>query len=289
MGGCQKSLKVIFLSFLLPIPDIDFCSLHEVMMELGNDIINDIYEANYVECRTDDMLDSESEPIRIRRATSDCDSDVREAWIKTKYIGRAFVIPNAECVAVGKKSNKLQDIVFREDGWFVRRTRRKRIELRLEKTEKSSTSDETSDNELLVESNRAIEGMVGCSNDNSSDDEDDLPNKPNLEKLENFNSDLLLYRSVHNLPVMCYAVASGASKNWKNAMDSHRSPIHQAVLSVGFLHFKIKMLLLSKLTFNSMSTSEAFTAYQESILIDWFRFLSVMFYQFIITEFDHCM
>ncbi|XP_031625900.1 arf-GAP with coiled-coil, ANK repeat and PH domain-containing protein 2 [Contarinia nasturtii] len=201
----------------------------KVMKELGNDVINDIYEANYTEHQ--DVSDSESQTMQIRRATSDCDNSKREAWIKAKYIDKAFVISNVNCVSDQKKSNVLQYIVFRDDGWFVRHIRRKRIKLRVEKAEKySTTTDDTSGSEISIDSNRAIDEF---SDDNSSDDDDDWLHKPIEETLENFNSDTLLYRStiVHNLPVMCYALASGASKSWSNLNDSKRAPLHQAILS----------------------------------------------------------
>lgn len=50
-----------------------------MMMELGNQIVNRVYEA-----RVDDS---------VRRATDMCDSPVRKAWIRAKYVDRRFVRP----------------------------------------------------------------------------------------------------------------------------------------------------------------------------------------------------
>lgn len=51
----------------------------KVMMELGNRIVNRVYEA-----RVDDS---------VQRATDNCDDCVRETWIKAKYVEKRFVLP----------------------------------------------------------------------------------------------------------------------------------------------------------------------------------------------------
>ncbi|XP_077998264.1 arf-GAP with coiled-coil, ANK repeat and PH domain-containing protein 2-like isoform X2 [Glandiceps talaboti] len=50
----------------------------KVMAELGNDKINKIYEANVTD-------------TTVKRASEDCDSDVREAWIRSKYVNKKYV------------------------------------------------------------------------------------------------------------------------------------------------------------------------------------------------------
>lgn len=54
------------------------------------------------------------------------------------------------------------------------------------------------------------------------------------EDISKLHPNLLLYKAavVHNLPVMCEAIALGADKQWMNSDDLDRSAIHQAVLSV---------------------------------------------------------
>lgn len=51
----------------------------KVMMELGNQIVNRVYEAR---------VDSS-----VQRATDNCDGCVRETWIKAKYVEKRFVLP----------------------------------------------------------------------------------------------------------------------------------------------------------------------------------------------------
>lgn len=207
----------------------------KVMMELGNDVINNIYEANYV----DDTIEAESQVAQIKRATSECDTNVREMWIKAKYIQKAFVWPIDQLTSTESEraqstiinSNVLKDIVFNESGWFVRHIRKKRITLRAEISDKGpKVDDSASSSELSIDSNQPNDEL--SLSDSTDDDED--AEYGTEEALENFSSNMLLYKAtnVHNLPIMCYALAAGASKDWSNVKDVHRSAIHRAVLSV---------------------------------------------------------
>lgn len=51
----------------------------KVMMELGNEVVNRIYEARI------------PEDCELRKPTEQCEIGVREAWIKAKYVERRFV------------------------------------------------------------------------------------------------------------------------------------------------------------------------------------------------------
>ena len=50
----------------------------KVMAEIGNDVSKRIYEANVYE-------------IIAPRATPDCSKEIRENWIKAKYVTKAFI------------------------------------------------------------------------------------------------------------------------------------------------------------------------------------------------------
>lgn len=54
------------------------------------------------------------------------------------------------------------------------------------------------------------------------------------EEMDKLNPNFLLYKAAlaHNIPVMCQALALNADKNWENALDFDRTPLHQAILSV---------------------------------------------------------
>lgn len=203
----------------------------KVMMELGNDAINSIYEANY-----DDKAQSS---LQIQRATHDCDTSVREMWIKQKYIDKTFVIPIAQ-LKDGEYADTnivLGDIVFSKNGWSVRQLRKKRIKLRVGYVAKYSTADDSaSSSELPSDTNRGSDELNFESDSTDDDGDESMDDEIIEEKLEDFNSDMLLYKatSEHNLPVMSYALASGASKTWSNPNDLYRSPLHRAVISVRF-------------------------------------------------------
>lgn len=93
------------------------------MMELGNQIVNRVYEA-----RVDDS---------VRRASEMCDGPVREAWIRAKYVDRRFVLPIMKEVVVAKVENNEVAAANGDDEvvvaktpkvarrWSVRRLRRR--------------------------------------------------------------------------------------------------------------------------------------------------------------------
>lgn len=214
----------------------------KVMMELGNTVINTIYEANYVDEGTSteagDSDASPSSPVpKITRATFDCDNSVRETWIKAKYIDKSFVIPLNELhlrSAILEETNCLSDIVFSEHGkWHIQRRSGNSITLREDK--QSTNEDSASSSELSIDSN-IVGDDSSIASSGSADDGDvngGLANSA-VESVENLNSDVLLYMAatIRHVPVMCYAIACGASQNWTNEKDSYRTSLHRAVLSV---------------------------------------------------------
>lgn len=210
------------------------------MMGLGNDAINSIYEANYDEKSQSSM--------QIQRATSDCDTSVREMWIKHKYIDKTFVIPidQLKDEKYANMNNLFSDIVFSKDGWSVRQLRKKRVKLRVGKVDKHSTVDDSaSSSELPIDTSRNSDELNFESDSTDEDGDESMDHGAIEEKLDDFNSNMLLYKATteHNLPVMGYAFASGASKTWSNPNDLHRSPVHRAVLSVRFSNIYISFLM----------------------------------------------
>ncbi|KAL6263637.1 hypothetical protein P5V15_006422 [Pogonomyrmex californicus] len=81
----------------------------KVMAELGNSVVNSIYEA----------LPISSDIIK---ATPKCNGNVREAWIKSKYVDRKFVKALTEVVSTGHHASREQ-MRFRK--WSVRKLRRR--------------------------------------------------------------------------------------------------------------------------------------------------------------------
>lgn len=213
----------------------------KVMMELGNTVINAIYEANYVDEGTSpaagDADAAPSSPVpKITRATFDCDISVRETWIKAKYIDKSFVIPLNELhlrSAILEETNCLSDIVFTDDGrWHIQRRRGNSITLREDK--QSTNEDSASSSELSIDSNIVGDDSSVASSGSADDRDVETPANSAAESVANLSSDLLLYMAatIRHVPVMCYAIACGASQNWTNESDAYRTALHRAVLSV---------------------------------------------------------
>ncbi|XP_011152724.1 arf-GAP with coiled-coil, ANK repeat and PH domain-containing protein 2 isoform X2 [Harpegnathos saltator] len=81
----------------------------KVMAELGNSVVNSIYEALPV-------------PPDIIKATPKCNSNIREVWIKSKYVDRKFVRPLIDAISSGHHANR-DEMHFRK--WSVRKLRRR--------------------------------------------------------------------------------------------------------------------------------------------------------------------
>lgn len=260
-SGVHRSLGVHYSKVRSLTLDAWETEIVKVMMELGNDAINAVFEANYKEqnvhsdCSSAMNENKESHVGRIQRATSNCDNSVRESWIKAKYIDKLFVIPfdefkNAKISKTFQnEASPLNDIIFNDNGWLVQRRRHNRIQLRCEKPiapdKQSTTDDSASGSEVSIDSNRAQDDLSFTSDNESTDDEDDddddgvIVRHTEEEKIADFNCNLLLYRAtiVRNLPIMCYAFATGASKNWPNERELCRSPLHQAILAVSIFEY----------------------------------------------------
>lgn len=228
-------------------------------MELGNRVVNKIYEAKY----TDDNKDG------IQRAFDGCDGSVRETWIRAKYVEKRFVLPLLNLNKIKLVNGGDEDAAEEDEEedlkpnligkrWSVRKLRRRpnsrtrvNTELLGESTsittvntvddDTASSNSENSGSILFIGKDLATEPLMTDEFDLSSDQEstggEDNDIFPVDEDLSKLNPNLLLYKAAaaHNLPVMCHALALGASKNWINQDEGGSTPIHQAVLSVSKL------------------------------------------------------
>jgi len=235
----------------------------KVMAEIGNDVSKRIYEANVYE-------------IIAPRATPDCSKEIRENWIKAKYVTKAFINVDA-----------LKDVkVGGDEMWTVRRLRR-RTTARNNKPDKKSTAAKKTNSEEKETSEKEDRDMdekdedttqtTSQTNEIQREDSDSsileacgIIKKPvNVEKLVfgatlskhhvasiELDSDQestdgedsvtqsgeplgvlepnrLLFRAsrVHNVPLMCQAIALGADRDWISDGDNFSTPIHQSILS----------------------------------------------------------
>ncbi|XP_076330186.1 arf-GAP with coiled-coil, ANK repeat and PH domain-containing protein 2-like isoform X3 [Tachypleus tridentatus] len=184
--------------------------LLKVMAELGNIVVNDIYEANV------------DENIAVR-ATPDCPRNIRETWIKAKYVKKAFV-PNLLGSISTRNGEHIQEMPRR---WSVCKRNRRRRVFQVVKGIELDSADESP----------------------SPDDDADGMMEDDISKL---HPSLLLYRAaaVHNLPVMCQAQSMGGDPNWVNLEDKGRLPLHQAIISGSIM--ACEYLLLNGAKVNNM-------------------------------------
>ncbi|CAG7725014.1 unnamed protein product [Allacma fusca] len=228
--------------------------LLKVMGELGNNLVNRIYLAKA------DVVNT----LGVERATPECSRDVRETWIKVKYVDKAFVNPP-------KLSTDGKPKMIRR--WSVKKPiRRRRIpsgssspgrvvegiadasSLLMDIETKLLEDLELGNSES--ESNKSLQSKetYGASNSDGVfvfgsdlppsqtdivnhlvDDEEssgETDHKEIDESVDTLDANILLYKAarVANLGVMCEAMALGADKNWINVNDEGCTPLHQAVL-----------------------------------------------------------
>lgn len=82
------------------------------MNELGNEVVNKIYEATYSDLLSD-----------IERATEFCDDDIRKKWIYAKYVDKKFILPLNDD---SKKTELLpSNLLPSPSKWSVKKYRRR--------------------------------------------------------------------------------------------------------------------------------------------------------------------
>ncbi|XP_075977486.1 centaurin beta 1A [Anticarsia gemmatalis] len=217
----------------------------KVMAELGNKIVNLIYEAN-------------TEGTTLTKATPDCETCVREAWIRAKYVSLQFVRPLVGGAGLSPAACPLRA----GRRWSVRRARRR---VRATPSVPETISDEKSDvnsNTSVSESSSKSDGspVLLIGNELASDRAVDLSLPSDHDSTEGEDSDELaedmsclsagavLARAAraHNVPVMRAALAAGADLQ-QPAAPPARDPLHAAVLSGSVMACSFLLLNGSKL------------------------------------------
>ncbi|CAH1638125.1 unnamed protein product [Spodoptera littoralis] len=217
----------------------------KVMAELGNKIVNMIYEAN-------------AEGTTIQRATPDCETNVRETWIRSKYVSLLFVKD-----LMGGGTLTAADSPLRAGRrWSVRRARRRvRAAPSVPETindEKSDANSNTSVSEsssksdgspvLLIgtelASDRGVDLSLPSDHDSTEgEDSDELA----AEEMSRLSPDAVLSQAAraHNVAVMRGALAAGADIHAR--AHTGRTPLHAAVLSGSVMACSFLLLNGSKL------------------------------------------
>jgi Arf-GAP/coiled-coil/ANK repeat/PH domain-containing protein len=111
-SGVHRSLGVHYSKVRSLTLDCWEPEILRVMTELGNDVVNKIYEGSYDELLSD-----------IERATENCDDEVRKKWIHAKYVEKKFVLPLTDA----KKNDTLlpPNLLPSPSKWSVKKNRRR--------------------------------------------------------------------------------------------------------------------------------------------------------------------
>uniref|UniRef100_A0A8C2DSM0 Arf-GAP with coiled-coil, ANK repeat and PH domain-containing protein n=1 Tax=Cyprinus carpio TaxID=7962 RepID=A0A8C2DSM0_CYPCA len=172
--------------------------LLKLMCELGNSIINHIYEGS-------------CEEQGLKKPGPSSSRQEKESWIKAKYVEKKFLkkmMASEVVVNGGRKS---------ERRWNSRKCRRHNSATNVPKTHRKYR----------------LEPECEVSEDSSNEAELE-PEASDPEDLRELDPGALLYKAcqARNLPVMAEALAHGADVSSVNEEDEGKSPLIQAVIGV---------------------------------------------------------
>ncbi|KAM9836520.1 arf-GAP with coiled-coil, ANK repeat and PH domain-containing protein 1 isoform 3-T3 [Aulostomus maculatus] len=197
-SGIHRSLGVHFSKVRSLTLDSWEPELVKLMRELGNTIINRIYEARIDE-------------ITIKKPHPSSPRGDKESWIRSKYVEKKFIHKLPE---TGRNP-------------LLRRSSARR--------NRAATQDRTAQRPpLKPKPNRAtLPRAMGLSPSDPPQKNTDVHKDMNEddEDLSGLHPGALLYRSaaLQNFPVMADALAHGADVNWVNVSEESSTPLIQAV------------------------------------------------------------
>uniref|UniRef100_A0A8C1FU77 Arf-GAP with coiled-coil, ANK repeat and PH domain-containing protein n=1 Tax=Cyprinus carpio carpio TaxID=630221 RepID=A0A8C1FU77_CYPCA len=174
--------------------------LMKLMCELGNTVINQIYEGA-------------CEEQGLKKPGPNSSRQEKEAWIKAKYVERKFLKKMCGSEALVEGSRKSHH-------WRVKKCRRHNSSIRAPKTRRKYRHDAGIMSPANLSESDESSGEVDIEQE-ASDPEDgrELDPKTLLHKASR----------ARNLPVMAEALAHGADVNSVNEEDQSKSPLIQAV------------------------------------------------------------
>uniref|UniRef100_A0A8C6LXX9 Arf-GAP with coiled-coil, ANK repeat and PH domain-containing protein n=1 Tax=Nothobranchius furzeri TaxID=105023 RepID=A0A8C6LXX9_NOTFU len=188
--------------------------LLKLMCELGNSVINHIYEGSYKEQDLKKPLPSSSR-------------QEKEAWIKAKYVERKFLkkLGFTEILINGGRKA--------ERRWSAKKCQRHNSVNTVPKTQRRYSSDSGLGGSTDGTSLFLLSAECEVSEDSSGEAELEVePETSDPEDVREVDPGALLYKAskVRNLPLMAEALAHGADVNLVNDEDEGKTPLIQAVI-----------------------------------------------------------
>uniref|UniRef100_A0A8C1ZG88 Arf-GAP with coiled-coil, ANK repeat and PH domain-containing protein n=1 Tax=Cyprinus carpio TaxID=7962 RepID=A0A8C1ZG88_CYPCA len=188
--------------------------LMKLMCELGNTVINQIYEGA-------------CEEQGLKKPGPNSSRSEKEAWIKAKYVERKFLKKMCGSEALVEGSRKSHH-------WRVKKCRRHNSSIRAPKTRRKYRHDAG----IMSPANLSAGTCLITSEHISSNESDESSGEVDIEQEASDPEDgreldpkTLLHKAsrARNLPVMAEALAHGADVNSVSEEDQSKSPLIQAV------------------------------------------------------------
>ncbi|CAI9582514.1 unnamed protein product [Staurois parvus] len=213
-SGIHRSLGVHFSKVRSLTLDTWEPELLKLMCELGNDVINSIYEAQV-------------DKIGVKKPQNGCQRQEKEAYIKAKYVEKRFVDHGRESALVARKKSLSE----------------RRNDSRLSSTDKSLGAEENSRTptrllgramtaEFSSEGSRELLASTVSSN-SLYEQKDEKRDSAVFQELDTkkLPPGPQLYQAAYeqNLPAMSEALAHGAEVNWVNTKENNSTPLIRAV------------------------------------------------------------
>uniref|UniRef100_A0AAY5E832 Arf-GAP with coiled-coil, ANK repeat and PH domain-containing protein n=1 Tax=Electrophorus electricus TaxID=8005 RepID=A0AAY5E832_ELEEL len=179
--------------------------LLKLMCELGNGVINHIYEGT-------------CEEQGLKKPGPNSPRQEKEAWIKAKYVEKKFLKKMATGEALANGDRKP------ESHWSAKKCQRHNSAITAPKGQRKCRQ------EAVLASNTTLSSGNAVSEDSSGEAELE-PEASDPEDGRELHPGSLLYKAcrARNLPAMAEALALGADVNSANEEDEGKSPLIQAV------------------------------------------------------------
>ncbi|XP_073531144.1 arf-GAP with coiled-coil, ANK repeat and PH domain-containing protein 2 isoform X2 [Phyllobates terribilis] len=220
-SGIHRSLGVHFSKVRSLTLDTWEPELLKLMCELGNDVINSIYES-----RVDAM--------GIKKPQNGCQRQEKEAYIKAKYVEKKFVDNSVESMLMARKkmlSRKSSDNRLSSSDKSLG------VEELSRAASRASVRSNDSGIQFSADGSRELLSSVGSSNSlydaemekkHEKRDSAVFPDTPSTKKEI---PGLQLYQAAfqQHLPAMSEALAHGAEVNWVNKKENNATPLIKAV------------------------------------------------------------